>query len=180
MTEHFKRMMAVAVFSLAVAACVSAPPRSMIQGPSATAGVQMVTPAEPLECVPYARARSGIQIRGDAWTWWDQAAGLYRRSRTPSIDSVIVFAREGGPAGGHVAVVRAIASSREIRVDHANWLGEGRIFLNDPVYDVSAANDWSQVRVWNADTGAWGGRSYPIAGFIGPGEAAISAITPTD
>jgi hypothetical protein len=28
-----------------------------------------------LQCVPYARQVSGIQIYGDAWTWWDQAAG---------------------------------------------------------------------------------------------------------
>ncbi|MGC8159731.1 hypothetical protein ACP3WZ_24715, partial [Salmonella enterica] len=34
------------------------------------------------ECVPFARAASGIQIYGDAWTWWGQAAGRYRRGDT--------------------------------------------------------------------------------------------------
>ena len=26
-----------------------------------------------LECVPFARAMSGIRIFGNAWTWWTQA-----------------------------------------------------------------------------------------------------------
>ena len=132
-------------------------------------------PAQPLECVPYARERSGVQIRGDAWTWWSQAAGLYRRSHAPKVGAVMVFAREGGTEGGHVAVIRSVSSTRVIRVDHANWLGRGRIFLNDPVRDVSSANDWSVVRVWNPDTGAWGGRNYPIAGFVGPGRAGVAS-----
>ncbi len=93
--------------------------------------------------------------------------------------AVMVFARIGGPPGGHVAVVRGIVSARVIRVDHANWLGKGRIYLSDPVRDVSPANDWSHVRVWNAETGAWGGRTYPIAGFVGPGPAAAAAAGPT-
>ncbi|MEO8896348.1 MAG: hypothetical protein ABI450_10750, partial [Rhizomicrobium sp.] len=43
------------------------------------------------------------------------------------------------------------------------------IYLDDPVADVSASNDWSQVRVWNIRTGGWGTRIYPVQGFIGPG-----------
>ena len=34
------------------------------------------------QCVPFARAASGIQIYGDAWTWWSQAAGKYERGST--------------------------------------------------------------------------------------------------
>ena len=30
------------------------------------------------QCVPFARLVSGIQIFGDAWTWWSQAAGKYQ------------------------------------------------------------------------------------------------------
>ena len=30
-------------------------------------------------CVPYARARTGIELRGDAWQWWEAAAGRYDR-----------------------------------------------------------------------------------------------------
>ena len=62
-----------------------------------------------------------------------------------------------GPSRGHLAVVREVVSPREIRVDHANWLDDGAIYLNDPVADVSPDNDWSAVRVWNIKTGAWGG-----------------------
>jgi hypothetical protein len=35
-----------------------------------------------------------------------------------------------------------------------------------PVMDVSANNDWSLVRVWNARDGQWGSRVYPIKGFV--------------
>ena len=41
----------------------------------------------------------------------------------------------------------AMISDREIRVDHANWLNDGDVYLDDPVLDVSPDNDWSQVRV---------------------------------
>ena len=37
------------------------------------------------ECVPFARAASGIQIYGDAWTWWDQADGRYKRGTSPRL-----------------------------------------------------------------------------------------------
>jgi hypothetical protein len=68
-----------------------------------------------------------------------------------------------------VAVVRELVNAREIKVDHANWLDDGQIYLDDPVIDVSDDNSWSQVRVWNIRAGAWGGRIYPVQGFIGPG-----------
>jgi len=70
-------------------------------------------------------------------------------------------------------VVRSLISSREIRVDHANWLGDGAIYVDDPVADVSTDNDWSIVRVWNVKAGAWGARTYPVQGFIGPGSGQI-------
>jgi len=178
MVWHLRRIAALASVCLVAAACASAPP-STLEGPgNAIDGVVVQTPPHPLECVPYARARSGIAIHGDAWSWWGQAAGHYPRTHAPTVGAVLVFSRDGGPPGGHVAVVRAVMSAREIRVDHANWLGHGRIFLNDPVRDVSAANDWSQVRVWNADTGSWGIHNYPIAGFILPGPARIASAAP--
>jgi len=122
-----------------------------------------------LQCVPYARENSAIKIYGDAWTWWDQAAGRYERGRAPASGTVLVLHDYAGPNHGHVAVVRRIVSAREIRIDHANWLNDGSIFLNNPVMDVSPANDWSQVRVFNIKTGAWGGKVYPVKGFIGSG-----------
>lgn len=122
---------------------------------------------KPLQCVPYARDHSGVKIHGDAYTWWDQAAGRYQRSSQPSDGSVMVLANYAGPTRGHVAVVRALIGPREIRVDHANWLDDGAIYINDPVEDVSSENDWSLVRVFNLRTGAWGGKVYPVQGFIG-------------
>ena len=35
------------------------------------------------QCVPFARLMSGIQIFGDAHTWWQQAAGRYQTGFTP-------------------------------------------------------------------------------------------------
>ncbi|HKD47195.1 MAG TPA: CHAP domain-containing protein [Rhizomicrobium sp.] len=128
------------------------------------------TQTSPIQCVPYAREHSSVKIFGDAWTWWDLAAGKFPRGSVPGIGSVMVLAGYAGPKSGHVAVVRSVTSSREIRVDHANWLDDGAIYLDDPVADVSNANDWSEVRVWNVKAQAWGGRIYPVQGFIGPAE----------
>ncbi|HEX3753947.1 MAG TPA: CHAP domain-containing protein [Rhizomicrobium sp.] len=122
-----------------------------------------------VQCAPYAREHSQVKIFGDADTWWEQAAGRFARAHLPLEGSVMVLANYAGPDRGHVAVVRELVSAREIRVDHANWLDDGSIYVNDPVADVSAANDWSVVRVWNIKTGGWGTRVYPVQGFIGPG-----------
>jgi hypothetical protein len=43
--------------------------------------IAIATPAAAvLQCVPYARAQSGIEIRGNAGTWWAQAEGRYARA----------------------------------------------------------------------------------------------------
>ncbi|GEM_PF-420519 len=128
-----------------------------------------------LQCVPYAREHSAIKITGDAYTWWDQAAGRYERGSNPASGAVMVLFNYAGANRGHVAVVRRVVSAREIRIDHANWLDDGAIYVNDPVVDVSAANDWSQIRVWNIKTGGWGVKLYPVQGFIGTGSNRSSA-----
>jgi surface antigen len=122
---------------------------------------------KPLQCVPYARAHSSVKIYGDAYTWWDQAQGKYSRAPLPEPGAVMVLNNYAGSDRAHVAVVRRLVSAREIRVDHANWLDDGSIYVNDPVEDVSDANDWSLVRVFNLKTGGWGGKLYPVQGFIG-------------
>jgi hypothetical protein len=122
---------------------------------------------KPLQCAPYAREHSHVKIFGDAYTWWDKAAGRYPRAATPQAGAVMVLANYAGPDRGHVAVVRRVVSGREIRIDHANWLDDGSIYVNDPVEDVSDANDWSLVRVYNLKTGGWGSKLYPVQGFIG-------------
>lgn len=122
------------------------------------------------QCVPFARAASGIQIYGDAWTWWSQADGRYDRGHTPRIGSVIVFAKTGRLPLGHVAVVSRIVEKRVLMLTHANWSrqnGErGHAEQDVTLYDVSAANDWSEVKVWFRDADGLGGTVYPIEGFI--------------
>jgi hypothetical protein len=122
--------------------------------------------AKYISCVPYARLRSGLQIFGDAKHWWSRAADLYQRMTQPAADAVMVFAGSKRIRRGHVAVVTAIVSPREIKVDHANWQNHGEIDLNMPVLDVSKNNDWSEVRVWDPKTSQYGARVYAISGFI--------------
>lgn len=124
-----------------------------------------------LSCVPYARARSGLAIRGDAWQWWDAASVRYQRGQAPQAGSVMVLRRSSRLPLGHVAVVSRLVSGREIRVDHANWAsgsGKGLVARDQPVADVSANNDWSVVRVWYPRIGAYGSTAYPAHGFIHP------------
>lgn len=121
-----------------------------------------------LQCVPYARDESGVEIRGNASTWWRQARGMYVRSQKPDSGNVMVMRGYRNPGRGHVAVVRQVLSERSIIVDHANWLNSGEVTLNVPIVDVSPGNDWSQVRVWHIPTQSWGVRVYNVQGFIEP------------
>ena len=121
-----------------------------------------------LECAPFARQVTGIQLYGDAHTWWDQAAGRYERGTEPVRGGVLVFRRSGRLAHGHVSVVSAVVSSHEIRVTQANWVHH-RIGRDEPVEDVSPGGDWSLVRVWWAPSRAMGTTAYPTYGFISPG-----------
>lgn len=122
------------------------------------------------ECVPFARAASGIQIYGDAWTWWSRADGHYRRGDQPQIGSVIVFARSGHLPLGHVAVISRIVDNRVVMVTHANWSrlngARGHAEQDVTITDVSADNDWSRVRVWYRDMEGLGNTVYPVSGFV--------------
>lgn len=129
-------------------------------------------PAQALQCVPYARAASGIDLRGDAWKWWNAAAGLYDRGHTPRVGAVMVFRKTGKMRLGHVAVITKVIGPRQVLIDHANWgvrQGErGRVAKMVAVRDISPHNDWSAVQVWNAETDEYGLRTYPTYGFIYP------------
>lgn len=127
-----------------------------------------------LQCVPFARVHSGIEIYGDAHTWWTQAAGRYPRSSQPAPGSVLVIRGFNTASRGHVAVVRRVESSRLLFVDHANWLNAGEVSVRVPVIDVSPGNDWSQIRVWHVPGGHWGGRIYEAEGFIHPFELRLA------
>lgn len=134
------------------------------QAPLATLQTYKVSPGIGTQCVPYARARSGIKIFGDAHTWWDTAKGQYARGNLPMHGSVLVLSKTKRLRRGHVGVVTGIVSPREIRVDHANWQRDA-IITNMAVIDVSPANDWTQLRFWNKDARMWGA-VYPASGFI--------------
>lgn len=125
-----------------------------------------------LECVPYARAQSGIQIFGDAWTWWDKADGHYQRGNRPQKGAVLAFQPSGNMRLGHVAAVSRVVDSRTVLLSHANWSPidgrRGQIERDVRAVDVSPANDWSQVRVWYAPLGDLGTTAWPAHGFIYP------------
>lgn len=132
----------------------------------------LAKPAVAIECVPYARQVSNIQIQGNAWTWWGtaRARGL-PTGAAPKPGAVMVFKRMKRMRVGHVAVVRQVVGPREVIVDHANWApprsrAKGRIDRGVSVIDVSPANDWSAVRVWYAAIDDHGQTIYPIYGFI--------------
>lgn len=143
------------------------------------------------QCAPFARMFSGIQIFGDAWTWWEQALGKYARGFTPKAGSVLVFRASGAMPKGHVAVVNQVLTDRIIQVTHANWSPvegkRGQIENNVTVVDVSPGGDWSQVKVWYRPSGDLGVRTYPTYGFVygaaaealgAAKDAAVSAFNP--
>ena len=121
-------------------------------------------------CVPFARNASGVQIRGDAKTWWPQAEGQYARGSEPQVGAVMAWTATRKNPRGHIAVVSEIVSEREIRVDHANWK-RNQVSLKMAVIDVSEANDWSAVRL-ESQPGAFGS-TYPITGFIYPTRVSV-------
>ena len=123
-----------------------------------------------LQCVPYARQVSGIGIYGDAHTWWGQAEGRYDRGSRPKVGAVLSFRPWGNMQLGHVAAVSEVIDSRTILLRHANWSPingrRGQIEDDVKAVDVSAANDWSEVRVWYAPIQALGTTHWPVNGFI--------------
>ena len=120
-----------------------------------------------LTCAPFARELSGIALYGDADTWWDQAAGRYRRSQHPMVGGVLVLRRSSRLPSGHVSVVSRILTPRQIQVIQANWV-PGELDQDQLVVDVSEDNDWSAVRVWYPPADQLGIHVYPAYGFVLP------------
>jgi surface antigen len=123
-----------------------------------------------LQCVPYAREVSGIEIFGDAHTWWDQAEGRYKRGHKPKVGAVMAFRPYGDMTLGHVAAVSKVVDKRTVLLRHANWSPidgrRGQIENDVRAIDVSPDNDWSQVRVWYAPLQDLGTTAWPVEGFI--------------
>lgn len=152
--------------SLSLNACASRDQGATIDDGGSGAAISMDERAV-VECAPFARALSGVQLRGAAADWWVQADGRYTRARKPSIGAVLVFRRSARLADGHVAVVSRIEGDRRILVTQANWVRD-RVIAGMPVIDVSPANDWTLVRVWWPPSGQMGTSAYPTDGFILP------------
>ncbi len=120
-----------------------------------------------VECAPFARALTGVQLRGAAEDWWRQAAGRYQRASRPAVGSILVLRSSGRLPDGHVAVVTRVMSERQVLVTQANWVHH-RVTEDQPVIDVSPGSDWSAVRVWWPPSGQMGIAEYPALGFILP------------
>jgi surface antigen len=131
------------------------------------------------QCVPFARLMSGIQIFGDAWTWWSQAAGKYQTGYVPKAGAVLCFRPNGKMRLGHVAVVSQVLTDRVIQITHANWSlidgDRGHVERNVTVVDVSPNGDWSLVKVWNDPSHNLGSTTYPTYGFIYQDPAAAAS-----
>ncbi|KQN19338.1 hypothetical protein ASE86_12620 [Sphingomonas sp. Leaf33] len=118
------------------------------------------------QCAPFARMISGIDIRGNALTWWQQAAGKYARGAAPIKGAVMSFAATGKMRLGHVAMVSKVLGAREVLLTHANWSRRGGVETNVRAVDVSDKGDWSRVKVWFASNGGLGTSSFLVNGFI--------------
>lgn len=119
------------------------------------------------QCVTFARMFSGIEIFGDAHTWWSQAQNRFQTGERPRTGAVLAFQPSGRMSRGHVAVVSEVLTDRVIRVTHANWGGSrGKVEENVTVVDVSNGGDWSAVKVWYNPINDLGTSVYPTWGFI--------------
>jgi len=131
------------------------------------------------QCVPFARLISGIQIFGDARTWWSQAVGKYETGFQPKAGAVLCFKPTQRMKLGHVAVVSQVLTERVIQITHANWSRidgtRGQVEKDVTVIDVSPAGDWSAVKVWYDPVRDLGGSTYPTEGFIYPDSGAQRA-----
>ena len=131
-------------------------------------GLMTATPAmaQFWQCAPYARQISGIDIRGNANTWWSQAAGHYARGHAPKVGAVLAFASTSRMRMGHVAMVSEVVNDREVLLTHANWSHRGGVERDVRAIDVSPSGDWTMVKVWYGPQGSLGTSAYPTKGFI--------------
>ncbi len=122
------------------------------------------------QCVPFARLISGIQIFGDAYTWWQQAIGRYDVGFQPKTGAVLCFKPTERMRLGHVAVVSEVLTDRIVQITHANWSpiegSRGKVEKDVTLVDVSPEGNWSQVKVWYDPSRDLGGSTYQTYGFI--------------
>lgn len=131
-----------------------------------------------LQCVTYARQVSDVQLSGNARDWWGNAAGTYARGQEPKAGAVLAFRASRAMPYGHVAVVSKVVDARHVMINHANWSRPGMVERGVMAVDVSAAGDWSEVRVWYGPTQSLGLRPSPAFGFIYPHGAPAPQAAP--
>ena len=118
-------------------------------------------------CVRYARSLTDVEINGNAWSWWERAAGVYQRGGDPAVGAVLVFQRGyGGMRLGHVSAVTGIIDDRTILVTHS--FGGPILWRDVPIVDTSPANDWTRVRVWHGPSRQMGTTDFATYGFVYP------------
>jgi surface antigen len=170
-----KTVSAIAFALLALCVAGSAEARTKAHKASKAAAVKVAARKTPagsayLQCVTFARQFTGMQIFGDAWTWWEKATGRYEEGASPKPGAVLVFRSQGRMKLGHVAVVSQIITDRYIQVTHANWSPingrRGQVEDNVNVMDVSEKGDWSKVKVWYGPLNDLGSTVYSTYGFI--------------
>ena len=136
------------------------------------------------QCATFARMMSGIQIFGDAYTWWKQAVGRYQTGFTPKTGAVLCFKPTERMRLGHVAVVTQVLTDRVIQITHANWSpidgSRGKIEKDVTLIDVSQTGDWSEVKVWYDPSRGLGSTTYPTYGFIYQDAAASQVAVAQD
>jgi CHAP domain len=176
----FSKLVAAAALAMTLAACATssgggrftpAPfrPLPADQYGEAITGPPRIVEAPPMECVPFARLRSGINLWGDAYLWWQAASEAgYTERNTPAMGDILALRVGTEGNRGHLAYVKRVVGPREIFVDHANWHGRQEVAVDVPVIDVSPNNDWSEVQVFWVDSGQMGARTYTADGFIAP------------
>ena len=106
-TSHFRLLTVLLVG--AVSACASG---ELSTGPNLAASSRHPG----LSCAPFARALSGIELYGEADSWWWEAAGRYDRAARPEVGAVLVLRRSARLASGHVAVVSRLLGPRRVLV----------------------------------------------------------------
>ena len=135
-------------------------------------GAPTLSHAEMVNCVQFVKKASTVALHGNAYQWWDAAAGVYGRGNVPVSGAVMVFSKTRHLPFGHVALVEKRLDDRTVLIDHANWsrIGgrRGHVERSVRVVDVSPNNDWSQVRVWYASLSGVGDTVYKVRGFVYP------------
>ena len=150
-------------------------------------GLMTATPAmaQFWQCAPYAREISGIDIHGNANTWWGQAAGSYERGHAPKVGAVLAFQSDRAACGSAMSrwCRRSSATAKSCSPTPIGRAAAGSSTTSRAV-DVSAAGDWSEVKVWYGPQGGLGTSTYPTNGFIYSGHArrrygATGTVRPT-